>query len=549
MPTLNINQERFENMVGKKLPLEKLKDRISYLGTDLESIENNEIIVEIFPDRPDMLSVPGFARAFSAFIGVKIGLRKYEVKKSNEKVIIENSLKEVRPYTACAIVKNLNFDDEKIKEVVQIQEKLHVTYGRNRRKIAIGIYPYEKIKTPIRFKALKPEEIKFQPLEFPDVINGKQILSQHPTGREYAHLLEGQEKYPVFLDANNKVLSMPPIINSHETGKITEQTKDVFVECSGFDFNALSACLNIIVTALADLGGTIYSMELNYPDKKRTTPNLEPKEMSLDIKYLNKRLGLELKEAEAIKLLARMGYGNKGKKILVPAYRADIMHEVDIVEDAAIAYGFENFKTEIPQVATIAEENPVEMLRNKIANYLTGFGLIETNSYNLTNKEELGKKMLMEENAVELANSLSAEYNSLRTWMTPSMLKILSTNKHNEYPQNIFEIGNIFIKDEKTETNVAEYLSLGVALCHAKADYTETKQITDALFRALDLEYSITETEHNSFIPGRVGGIIIKGKKIGIIGEIHPQVLTNFQIGMPTSAFEINIQELLEVLK
>ncbi len=549
MPTLNINQERFEKMVGKKLPLDKLKDRISYLGTDLESIENNEIVVEIFPDRPDMLSVPGFARAFSAFIGVKTGLRKYEVKKSNEKVIIESSLKDVRPYTACAIVRNLKFDDEKIKEVVQVQEKLHVTYGRNRRKIAIGIYPYEKIKTPIRFKALKPEEIRFQPLEFPNVINGRQILSQHPTGREYAHLLEGQEKYPVFLDANNKVLSMPPIINSHETGKITEQTRDVFVECSGFDFNALSACLNIIVTALAEMGGTIYSMELNYPDKKRVTPNLEPREMSLDIKYLNKRLGLELKEAEAIKLLARMGYGNKGKKILVPAYRADIMHEVDIVEDVAIAYGFENFKPEIPQVATIAEENPVEMLRNKIANYLIGFGLIETNSYNLTNNEELGKKMLMEEDAVELANSLSAEYNVLRTWMVPSMLKILSMNKHNEYPQNIFEIGNIFIKDEKTETNVAEYLSLGVALCHAKADYTEAKQIMDALFRALNLEYSIAEAEHSSFIQGRIGTIKAKGKKIGFIGEVHPEVLTNFQIGMPTAAFELNISELLEVLK
>ncbi len=549
MPTLNINQEVFEKMVGKKLPLDKLKDRISYLGTDLESIENNEIIVEIFPDRPDMLSVPGFARAFSSFIGVKTGLRKYDVKKSNEKVVIESSLKDIRPYTACAIVKNLKFDDEKIKEVVQIQEKLHITYGRNRRKIAIGVYPFEKIKTPIRFMALKPEDIKFQPLEFPNVINGRQILSQHPTGREYAHLLEGQEKYPVFLDANNKVLSMPPIINSHETGKITEQTKDVFVECSGFDFNALSSCLNIIVTALADMGGVIYSMELNYPDKKVVTPNLGPREMSLDIKYLNKRLGLELKETEVIKLLSRMGYGNKGKKILVPAYRADIMHEVDIVEDVAIAYGFENFESEIPQVATIAEENPIEMLRNKIANYLIGFGLMETNSYNLTNKEDLGQKMLIEDNSVELANSLSLEYNVLRSWMTPSLLRILSTNKHNEYPQKIFEVGTVFLKDEKTETNVAEYLSLGVALCHAKANYTEAKQILDALFRALDLKYEIEETEHKSFIPGRVGRVIAKGKRIAYIGEVHPQVLTNFELDVPVAAFELNVSELFETLK
>src|SRR3989339_1497565 len=175
MPTIRINRKAFEHYVGKKLPTNKLKDRISYLGTDMEDVTENEIIVEVFPNRPDMLSVQGFARAFSSFIGAKKGLRKYTVEKSNEKVIIEKSVADVRPYTACAIVKNLHFDDEKIKEVIDIQEKLHITYGRNRKKVAIGIYPFEKIKTPIKFIAKKPEEIKFQPLGFPREINGKQI--------------------------------------------------------------------------------------------------------------------------------------------------------------------------------------------------------------------------------------------------------------------------------------------------------------------------------------------------------------------------------------
>ena len=184
MPTININKQVFERLVGKKLLTEKLKDRISYLGTDLENITKDEIIVEIFPNRPDMLSVQGFARAFSSFIGVKTGLKHYKVEPSKEKVIIDKSVANVRPYTACAIVKDMRFDDEKIKEIIDIQEKLHVTYGRNRKKAAIGIYPFEKIKPPIRFIAKKPEEIRFKPLEFPREINGKQILSQHPAGRD-----------------------------------------------------------------------------------------------------------------------------------------------------------------------------------------------------------------------------------------------------------------------------------------------------------------------------------------------------------------------------
>src|SRR3990167_212086 len=218
MPTININRKVFESLIGKKLPTEKLKDRISYLGTDLESVTEDEIIVEIFPNRPDMLSVQGFSRVFSSFIGAKTGLRQYKVEPSKEKVIIDRSVADVRPYTACAIVKNLHFDDEKIKEVIDIQEKLHITYGRNRKKVAIGIYPFEKIKTPIKYLAKKPSEIKFQPLESSKEMTAPQILQKY---RDYAHLLENQNKFPIFTDSNNEILSMPPIINSHTTGKIT----------------------------------------------------------------------------------------------------------------------------------------------------------------------------------------------------------------------------------------------------------------------------------------------------------------------------------------
>ena len=544
MPTITLNKKVFEKLVGKKLSLNKLKDRISYLGTGLEKIDDKEITVEVFPNRPDMLSEQGLARAFSSFIGVKKGLRHYEVTDSNEKVIIEKSVSSIRPYTACAIIKGIKYDNEKIKEIIQIQEKLHVTYGRNRRKAAIGIYPYEKIKPPIRFLAKNPEEIKFRPLEFPREITGKQILSQHPAGREYGYLLEGLDKYPVFIDSNNQILSMPPIINSHTTGKITENTRDVFIECSGFDFNVLKKCLNIIVTALADMNGEIYSMKLHYPGKTCITPDLAPEEMKIDTGYVNKRLGLNLKENDIKKYLERMGYGYKNKKALVPAYRTDILHQIDLAEDIAIAYGYENFEETIPRIATIGHEDKFEIFKNKIADILACLGLIEVNTYNITNKEFQTKWMSKDIPLVELANAKSSDYNVLRAWIIPSLIEALKNNKHHDYPQKIFGIGTVFKKNEKFETGVEENDRLAVLICRDKTDFTEIKQVMDYLFRCLDIKYGIEDTEHSSFIPGRVARIIANNKKIAYIGEIHPAVIENWGLEFPVTAFELNLTEL-----
>jgi phenylalanyl-tRNA synthetase beta chain len=549
MPTINVNKKVFEALVGRTLPLEKLKDRISYLGTDLEDVTSDEIIVEIFPNRPDMLSVQGFARAFSSFIGAKTGPRSYKAEPSNEKVIIGREVSKVRPYTACAIVKGIKYDDEKIKEVIDIQEKLHVTYGRQRRKAAIGIYPFEKIKTPITYTAKKPEEILFRPLEFPREINGRQILSQHPAGREYGHLLEGLEKFPVFIDANNEVLSMPPIINSHKTGKITQSTRDVFIECSGFDFMVLQKCLNIIVTALADMNGKIYSMKLCYPHKTYTTPDLKPEEISIDINYINKLLGLELKEGELKRLLGRMGIGYKNKKALVPPYRADIIHQSDIAEDVAIAYGYENFKEEIPSVATIGEEDKFEIFKNKIADILVGLGLLETTTCNLTNERFQNKNMAANLPLIGLANSISSEYNVLRSWVIPSLLEVLKNNKHYEYPQKIFTIGTIFKQNSAAETNIEENQRLAIAIADEETDYTEIRQILDYVLRMLNLRYEIEETDHQSFIEGRTARVSVKGKKVAYIGEISPQVITNWELETPVTALELNLTELFKLMQ
>lgn len=547
MPSITLNKKVLESLIGKKLPIEKLKERITYLGVSVEEILGDEIHLEVEPNRPDFLSEQGFARALASFIGTKTGLREYKIQKSGEKVVIDKSVKNVRPFTACALVKNLKFSDEKIREIIQIQEKLHITYGRNRKKVAIGIYPLEHIKLPISFIAKKREDIKFRPLEFPREITGLQILSQHPAGRDYGHLLEGLDKFPIFVDAKGSILSMPPIINSHETGRISESTKEVFIECSGFDYLVLSRCLNMIVTTLADMGGDIYSMDIIFPDgKKVVSPNLSHTSMKIDIDYVNKRLGLKLKEKEIKSLLERMGYSYNDKKVLVPAYRSDVLHQIDLVEDIAIAYGYENFKEEIPDVATIAKESPFEVFKSRVINMLVGLGFIEVKTFHLINKDTQTKDMCYTGSPVELINSSSEEYDSLCMWLIPSLMDVLKRNKHHEYPQNIFGTGTVF-KHGKSETKVEECDRLCVLLCGENSDYTRIKQVLDVIFDSLGRTYDSSETTHPSFIDGRVARIKYGDVGIAYLGEISPVVLSNFDLDMPVSALELNFSVLYDI--
>jgi len=540
MAIVSINKKTFENKVGKLT--QELKEKISMLGCPIEDETDTELLLEISPNRPDLLSEQGITRAVLSFIGKKTGLREYKSEKSDYEVIIDKSVEKIRPFTACAVVKDLALDNAKIKEIIDIQEKLHSTYGRNRKKIAIGIYPSEKITFPIYYRALPPEKIKFRPLESSTELSASDILKKTTAGKEYGHLLEGKKKFPIFADSKGEIMSMPPIINSHATGKITEITKDVFIECSGFDFLSLSKCLNILVTALADMGGKICKINLKYAKKELSSPNLSPEKIKLNGDNVNKILGLELKEKEIFKYLEKMGFGygkggGKEKEVLIPSYRADIMHAIDLIEDIAIAYGYENFKPALPQISTIGKESKIEILKQKIAEILVGLGLQETCSYSLTNKQDECKKMNTKEELIGLLNAKTT-YNALRTRILPSLMKILSENRSADYPQRIFETGTVFKKNREIE----EKESLAIAITNS--NFTEAKQILGYFLSALGLEASILASSHDSFIEGRTGKISLKGKEIGVIGELHPKVLSSWKIDVPVSAFEIYLDYL-----
>ncbi len=548
MANIKISKKLFEKEIGKLD--QEMQQKIALFGTTLEGFDDEEIELEIFPNRPDLLSYQGFKRSFLAFLGKKKGLKKYNINKPEKSYLvkIEKSVQEVRPYTVCAIVKKIKFNKEKIKEIIDIQEKLHNTIGRKRKKLAIGIYPLEKITLPITFKALEPDKIKFQPLESPREMSGLEILQRHPTGREYSHLLAGKSKFPIFIDSKNQILSLPPIINSEMTGRITEKTREIFIECSGFNLEILKQCLNIIITTLADMGGKVYQIKVKHPKGVEITPDLEPQKNKISLKNTNKLLGLKLTEKQLKENLEKMGHNYLGQgEVESPAWRTDLLHEVDLIEDVAIAYGYENFIPEIPKISTIGEENPKETTKKKISDILTGLKILEVSNYHLTTKKDLFKKMGIQEKQaqgfIEVEES-KTEYNIIRSNLSHYLLKNFSENVDSEYPQHIFEIGRVAFFENSGEIKEQDNLAIAIT----PGNFTELKQILEYLAKMLDKEIKIKESTEipAHLIDGRTGDILINNKVIGTIGEVHPKILKNWRIKMPVAILEINLEEIFK---
>ncbi len=549
MTTINISHKDLCDLIGKRFTIEELKEVILYAKGEIDEVDDDLLKVDIKDtNRPELWSAEGIAREIKSRY-VKGGCPKYRIKESDVVVNVDKKNKNIRPYTVCAVVKTLEITPEILSQIIQLQEKIHTTFGRNRKEVAMGIYDLDRIKPPIRFTTVKPDGIRFAPLDFEEELTPREILEEHPKGKEFGHLLSGCKEYPIFIDSRNEVLSIPPIINSNYSGKITEETKNAFIECSGFNFKFLIPALNVVVAALADRKAKIESVKVVYPDKVMITPDLNPKKTIVDIDYVNKISGLNLTGKEMCKLLEQANYDAKlvGKKIelLYPAYRQDIMHPRDVVEDVIISYGYNKVEPVLPKLKTVGGIDKVEIFSNKVVEIMVKLGFQEILSYTLTNKENLFKKMnLKEENVVEIENPVSLNWNVFRNWLLPSLMDFLSNNQHVRYPQKIFEIGDVILIDNKQETRTRNVRKLAVAIADSRIGYQDIASILDVLLSKLNVKYKLKRSKYKSFIDGRVADILIKNKPIGFIGEVCPLVLKDWKLEMPTAAFEIDLNSL-----
>jgi len=555
MPTIEVSLKDICRLVGKKMTAKEFGDYLQYAKGEIEGIDGDRIKLEIADtNRPDLWSAEGIAREIRSCCSAKKGLRRYDIKKSGLKVIVDSSLKNIRPKTVCAVVRGLKIDDEFLLQMIQLQEKVCETFGRKRRDVAIGVYDFHRIKSPITFRAYGPEDMKFVPLGFDREMTLREILSKHPKGQEYGHLLEGLGKYPVFIDGAGNVLSMPPVINSDYTGKVTSETKDLFIECSGFDLKFLIPGLNVMVSALAERGGRIETVEVVFPDENITTPDLTPGKITVDLDYIRKRSGLEISTPGIEDLLLKAGYDVKikGNKLeaIYPAYRQDIMHPADVVEDVIIRYGYNKIEPVFPKIPTSGSMTKINRFSGEVREVMVGLGAQEILSYYLTSRENLIRKMCLREvEAMELENPVSENWCIFRTWIIPSIMEFLGKNSKKEYPQQVFEIGEVIIPDRTAETRSLNPVRLAWAVSGKDAGFTQAKQALDYLMDYIGARYEIREIEHDSFIRGRTGRVFLKDRPIAYIGEIHPQVLENFGLENPVACFELNLTDVLELTK
>ncbi|MFX0083687.1 MAG: phenylalanine--tRNA ligase subunit beta [Candidatus Hodarchaeota archaeon] len=559
MPTLELKVERLERLIGRKLDIKELEYDLQWISLDLEDIneEEQKLKVEYNPNRPDFSSPEGIARALKGYYEIEEGLPSYDIISGNIVLNVDPSVKKVRPFIVCGVIRDIDLDEDEVATLMNIQEHLHWAVGRDRKKVAIGVHDFDKVVPPYIYTAVIPDSVSFVPLHgdgYP--MNLEEILLLHEKGIEYAHILEGKEVYPIIFDSNKEVLSFPPIINGELT-TVTDDTKNLFLDLTGTDFKAINLALNILSTTLSDMGAKLENVKVNYiGEKEIITPNLDPTKWQVNIDYINSVIGLNLSTIEMIKCFKKVRMdASKSKKqghldVSVPAYRGDIMHPIDFTEECAIGYGYFNLPLTIHEKG-LGQYHPIQDYSNRIRKIMIGAGYLEVINFILASSEKQFNYMKQESDIgkiVEIANPVSKEYNTTRTRILPKLMDTLLLNRSEEKPIRIFEVGDIILLSNKEETGAKREIRLSAVSYHEDADYTEIRSTLDFVMTSLGYygDYEIKSSKNSSYIDGRYGEIYLNNLIIGEIGEIHPEVLLNFKLEFPVSAFELNIEQFFE---
>ncbi|MFQ6124852.1 MAG: phenylalanine--tRNA ligase subunit beta [Candidatus Heimdallarchaeota archaeon] len=579
MPTITIGHRDLCELTNLQMTLEELKQQLFLMKCEAEVLGATDgetaLSVEVAADRIDLLSVEGIAREIKGLTGAELGPPNYPITRSNIVVKLDTRVQPIRPFSYCAIVEGITLDKVTYHSLMQLQERLHESHCRGRRKGAIGVYDLDSLRPPMQYTALPPTEIRFTPLmleshmmdshegastERYDIMNALEILATHPAGIKYGDLIATLPEFPILMDSKGQVLAMPPIINSEETRVVMETpeskgTRNLFIDISGFDEKILSQALNVIVTSLAERGGTIKMVTMVYPDREVMSPDLIPRTMALKIEHANNLIGLSLNSKEMIECLEMMRFHVLSEKgglleVEIPAYRADFLHENDLIEDIAIAYGYDRLIPILPKVVTTGKEAEKSILIRDVRDIMVGMGFIELANYVMTNEEILFDRMeLPREPVVEVLNPKPARFSALRNWLLPGALHFLEANIEYPYPQKVFEVGDIVLLDESEETKTRTVLNVAGAICNPKgADLSEIYGVVNSLLTNLGVKYKLRDKIHQSFISGRVFAIIAEQEEVGFFGELHPQVYSvNFQIRKPVAGFELELWKLFAV--
>jgi phenylalanyl-tRNA synthetase beta chain len=566
MPTIDVESKELERLLGLTVQdTTKLDEMLALVKGEVKFFDEKEGIVSIEmkdTNRPDLWSVEGLARGLQGFLGKKKGLQEYTVGKPLVDIEVDSRLQGIRPFIGCCIIKGVTLTDTIIRGLMHLQDKLDQTNGRNRQKTSIGVYDFSLIKSPLTYGVAKPDEISFVPLGFTEKLTLAEILERHPKGIEYGQIVKKNRVYPILLDAKRDVLSFPPIINSNDLGRVTEETHDLLIEVTGTAHETVLNTVKFVSLALIDRGGKAYAARVHYEHDASmvVTPSFASTRIRLDVGYANKILGLNLSSREISKLLGIAGFdttslNDSTLEVAVPCYRTDVMHQVDLVEDVAIAYGYNNIEPVWRDLPTTGCVQRQQRLLDKARELMVGSGFQEILTYTLTNTDNLIEKMNLAEwnqnptvrygQIVEVANPKVVTMTCLRNWLLPSLIEFLSSNKSVAFPQRIFELGKITVVDESRETRTRDEDWLAAVVSHPAANFSEIKSVLDAFFMNLGVDWQIRAVNHPSFVDGRVGAVVVDDVGVGCVGEINPGVLLAWGLENPAAAFELNLTNII----
>ncbi|MBI3610258.1 MAG: phenylalanine--tRNA ligase subunit beta [Nitrospirae bacterium] len=564
MPTIQIKMKDLENLLGRSVTISELADRLPLVKGEIKGYDktSGELKLELNDtNRPDLWCVEGVARQIKTHrLKTAVPYPFYNGKRKAAAVIeAAPSLKMIRPYIGACIARGLTIDNETLVQLIQTQEKLSESFGRKRLLVSIGLYRLAKIVFPVTYKTVRPDEVRFVPLGFESPMTLRTILEKHPKGMAYAGILSKAAEYPLLVDRENKILSFPPIINSREVGEVQVGDRDLFVEVTGTDLRMVILTVNILAANLADRGAEITPVEVRYPyltdfGRKVVMPLVLSKPMTVPLHDFRSALGEPVKMTGAVSVLKAYGYDAKARgrnlTVSVPAYRDDLLHPVDVVEDFAISRGYESFVPEMPSEFTVGGLSSIEQFSDRVRESVIGMGFQEVISNILTNPDESVARMNLPASSgygdlVTVENVMSQTYSALRNGIIPSLLRVEAVSSKSFYPHRIFEAGETAITDAKSPEGTRTVLKLAALIAHPAANFSELHSGLDLLMYYLGRAYQLEPVVHPSFLDGRVGKIVVEGRNVGLTGELHPQVLENWQIAMPCAVFELSLDDLV----
>ncbi|KAL8985749.1 MAG: hypothetical protein Q9177_004358 [Variospora cf. flavescens] len=601
MPTIAVDKGCLFKALGQDYTTEEFDELCFDFGIELDEDtsttqrpmvngkqEPAQLKIEIPANRYDMLCFEGISLMLNIFRGRRTSpdYRLVAPPKGELQVLtIDEETAKIRPYAAGAVLRNIKFTKESYDSFIGLQEKLHQNLARQRSLVAIGTHDLDTIQGPFSYEALPPEQIEFAPLNQTRSMTALELMKFYENDRHlsrYLPIIRDSPVYPVIYDAKRTVCSMPPIINGNHS-KITLNTRNVFVDVTATDRTKLDICLNILVSMFSqytEVPFTVEPVKIMSPHnhQSRETPDLTPRETQAEVSYINQCCGLSLAPSDICSLLKRMSYTASPSRaspdlidVQVPPTRADVLHQADIMEDVAIAYGFNRLPRSFPSKSgTIAQPLMINKLSDIVRHEAAMAGWSEVMPLILCSHDENFSHLNRKDDgntAVRLANPKTAEYQVVRTTLLPGLLKTIRENKHHSVPMKIFEVSDVAFKDLSLERKSRNERHFAAAWYGKSSGFEIVHGLMDRVMLMLksafvtgeeglsvkslgEAAYWIDEVDDPTFFPGHAAAIHLRvaGKEqvIGVFGILHPTVLERFELRYPVSTLEMNVEVFLK---